>query len=179
MVLLLLSILAMYNYDNTLFDRCVFPVGLEKETITNEILLQCAEVEVLYGDIATLKSALAQWCNVMLKPWTKLLKTTELDYNPIENYNRTETETINNASTGKANGTNKVAGFEGGNLVTSNSTDQDSSTNSTNQRENHTSGNIGVTTSQQMIQQERDVAQYNIVQEIVNDFKRRFCLLVY
>ena len=40
-------------------------------------------------------------------------------------------------------------------------------------------GNIGVTTTQQMIEQERNVALYNIIDVIIESFKRRFCLLVY
>ena len=40
-------------------------------------------------------------------------------------------------------------------------------------------GNIGVTTTQEMIEQERNVALYNIIDVIIESFKRRFCLLVY
>lgn len=40
-------------------------------------------------------------------------------------------------------------------------------------------GNIGVTTTQQMIEEERRVVQFNIYDYIINSFKNRFCLLVY
>ena len=40
-------------------------------------------------------------------------------------------------------------------------------------------GNIGVTTSQQMIEEERRVVMFNITQVIVDDFKQRFCLMIY
>lgn len=40
-------------------------------------------------------------------------------------------------------------------------------------------GNIGITTTQQMIQQERDIVQFSIFDFIVDDFKMDFCLLVY
>ena len=54
---------------------------------------------------------------------------------------------------------------------------EDSTSNS------HTSrihGNIGVTTSQQMLEQELEVApKLNITNYIVDSFKKRFCLLVY
>lgn len=42
-----------------------------------------------------------------------------------------------------------------------------------------THGNIGVTTSQQVIQSERDLVRYDFYMEIVNSFKKEFCLLVY
>ena len=47
-------------------------------------------------------------------------------------------------------------------------------------RNNHTSGNIGVTTSQQMLEQEIELsAKLNVIKMIVDSFKERFCLLVY
>lgn len=45
--------------------------------------------------------------------------------------------------------------------------------------ERRETGNIGVTTTQQMIKEEREVDQFNIYDYIVQSFKRRFCLLVY
>lgn len=47
-------------------------------------------------------------------------------------------------------------------------------------RENHTTGNIGVTTSQQMLEQEIEVAaKLNVMKIITESFKERFCILVY
>lgn len=40
-------------------------------------------------------------------------------------------------------------------------------------------GNIGVTTTQKMIEEERRVVKFNIYDYIINSFKNRFCLLVY
>lgn len=40
-------------------------------------------------------------------------------------------------------------------------------------------GNIGVTTTQQMIEQERQSVKYDLLEDVVNDFKARFCLMVY
>lgn len=40
-------------------------------------------------------------------------------------------------------------------------------------------GNIGVTTTQQMIEAQREVVLFNMIDTIVNDFKKRFCLMVY
>ena len=59
----------------------------------------------------------------------------------------------------------------------------DSNTDETGKRtlthELQSSGNIGVTTTQSMINQERDIAQFNIIDYIINSFKERFCLQVY
>ena len=40
-------------------------------------------------------------------------------------------------------------------------------------------GNIGVTTSQQMIQSERDLVVFNLYDVIANSFIENFCLMVY
>ena len=40
-------------------------------------------------------------------------------------------------------------------------------------------GNIGVTTTQQMIEQERKVLEFKIYDHIINSFKLRFCITVY
>lgn len=48
-----------------------------------------------------------------------------------------------------------------------------------NSRSGRTHGNIGVTTTQQMIAQERDIVDYDIYSVIVNDFVDVFCIGVY
>lgn len=49
----------------------------------------------------------------------------------------------------------------------------------THKRTGRTHGNIGVTTSQQMIQSEREVAMFNIYDIIAESFVENFCLMVY
>ena len=46
-------------------------------------------------------------------------------------------------------------------------------------RDGYARGNIGVTTTQQMIEAQRDVVQFNLMDHIISDFKTRFTLLVY
>lgn len=43
----------------------------------------------------------------------------------------------------------------------------------------HAHGNIGVTTTQQLIKEQREVELFNIYDIIIEDFKMRFCILVY
>lgn len=46
-------------------------------------------------------------------------------------------------------------------------------------REGERRGNTGFHTKQKMIEQERKIAEYNIIDVIINSFKNRFCLQVY
>jgi len=211
-----LSLLGLYRWNPKLLDTLQLPSGLNREAVISELLLQCAEVEILYPDPDFLSTAVGNWSTVMLPIWTKLYATTQLEYDPISNYDRHEewTDTNTGSMTGSSQGssghnsqstnndtTDTQTGRTGFNVnegmqpsgqqrstvqgtVTgtdsindSNETQTDSS--STSKRTGRAWGNIGVTTSQQMIESERSVASYNVVQQIVHDFQDRFCIMIY
>ena len=46
-------------------------------------------------------------------------------------------------------------------------------------RELYVHGNIGVTSAQDMIKQEREIADFDIVDIIVEEYKRKFCVVIY
>lgn len=86
-----------------------------------------------------------------------------------------------NSSTGQAASLDSSTGTETG-TVTEESSGTASGTGSEDEkitRKRREYGNIGVTTSQQMIEAEREVADFDIYQYIITDFKHRFCVLVY
>lgn len=70
-----------------------------------------------------------------------------------------------------------------GSTNNSESADGTSSTTDTYSREwvheNRTAGNIGVTTTQQMLQSERELVRYSVIEEIANDYHTTFCLDIY
>ena len=47
------------------------------------------------------------------------------------------------------------------------------------EHELHAHGNIGVTTTQKLIREQRDIEKFNLYDIIIEDFKMRFCILVY
>lgn len=47
------------------------------------------------------------------------------------------------------------------------------------EHELHAHGNIGVTTTQEMIREQRSIDRFNLYDIIIEDFKMRFCILVY
>lgn len=196
-----LTVMGMYQYDNTLFDKFTLPSSMQtmKENIINAICLDTQELEVLYPSAPTLQFAIGVWCDNMIPIWEKLYATTQLDYNPIENYNKTETITENEKrnddlsssteSNSNSENINQNVAFNNQdfsnhekNMLNTNNQITGSETNKYNTdktKETKASGNIGVTTSQQMIKQERQVSEFNIVKYIVDDFKQRFCLMIY
>lgn len=303
-----LSIQGIYEYDNTVFDGFDAPSytddnnvvhTLNRDDVINNILLQCAELELVYPSVQMMKFAIGVWSASNLRTWDKLYKSMFLEYNPIWNLdtNETETETnerdINRQHTGSNNETLNLSDAETRNLTdaqtvnltdtetrdledtktfnlsdaetrnlsdaeTVNLTDTESvqgfnsnswseakklvktGTDTTNHTgtdtilhtgtetteytgtdtirksgtdtTNHTgtdtilhtgtdntaitnnetvsddndrtltkrrTGNQGVSTTQSMIREERDIAEFSIIEYITQSFKERFCLLVY
>lgn len=250
-----LTVLGLYSYDSSLFSEMVYPTGFsndDKQTVVGNILAECAELEILFPDWNACKEMIGLWSKINLYVWNKIFTAANLTYNPIENYNRTELETVtndlsethsgNDVNASSGNDITSLAGSDGVSTTTSNTETNggtDTSTNSvttydsdtlkvhdTNSlqhghtvtdsgtgsstttygkretlahgktetlthgekivhddeitKESHISGNIGVTTSQQMLEQEIEVAaKLNVMQMIVQSFKERFCILVY
>lgn len=207
-----LSIAGLYSYDSTVFDNLQLPTGVTKADVVNNILMECAELEIIYPDLPFLKSAIGQWSTMELPVWNRIAALEDIEYNPIENYDRYEDEVENTSDRGKSNEfvsntshntnkdsaetVNKVAGYDSSTLgnqsastndatslnsdVNTGSSTISSNTDQTRSRGSRIHGNIGVTTNQQMLLSELELApKLCIVDYIVNAFKQRFCLLVY
>ena len=106
-----LSILGLYNYDDSIFDKFVVPTGMDKELIINNILLELAELEVIYPEPNTMKNAIGFWSQGQLDSWQRMYDAMQLEYDPIYNYDRFEEWLDSNQShsnsTGTSNGTSK------------------------------------------------------------------------
>lgn len=194
-----LTILGMYEWDNTLFDGMSLPNNVSRETMINNILLETAELECIYPSAPFFKTALNMWSAMEVEKWTKLEATQNYEYNPIENYNRIEewSDTATATGTGTAKGKNtgltenrmEVWGYNSAtsvpqNIATGNNTDNVENTNTASSEQSGTRkgnihGNIGITTTQHMIKEEREILDWDIHHYIIDEFKRRFCVLVY
>lgn len=87
-------------------------------------------------------------------------------YNSDTYHNKEKTETEGaSTSEGQSKTDTKASG-------TSNET-------STGKHSGHLWGNIGVTTSQEMLREELDVQKFNLIQQITDLFLTEFCILVY
>ena len=190
-----LSILGLYKADRGIFAGMTLPSGMRKQDFIDLLLAECAELEVLYPNPALMRQLITSWSNTRVSSWNKLYKSTMLEYNPLENYDRYETwedvdgSTGNTSTTGSTigSGTDRVAGYDSGRLVdrtaqnatTQDSTNVNSNTERRGNRSGHIHGNIGVTTPAQMIAGEREIYKYDVYAYIVDEFKQRFLLLVY
>lgn len=188
----LLSILGIYHRDNTIFDEMKLPEGVNRETLVMNLLSECAELEFIYPSAKSAKTFINSWSNMQIKVWEHLNTLFEMDYNPIWNYDGTdkETETHNLKANGKTviNGSVRedVTGlnsdiFRNDNRSVSDSTTVgESADTGTITRERKRGGNQGTTTTQQMLNEELETRpKLNIYRYIIEDFKHRFCLLIY
>lgn len=276
-----LSVLGMYEWDNTLFDLLSIPEELSKDTLVQNLLAELAELEVIYPNPVVMKNLIGVWSAKQLDIWNRLYATTQYEYNPIENYDRQEsgtdsgtdstthtgtdgrteaitdggtdtraetiqdsgTEGVSTSSSVSKTGQDSITGtdtkghWKAGFDSTASGTDdglvketrdqddgttttvygntesgsgsstttfgktqgiQESSTygktqnitesktfgSSINQTKSGTHtlrahGNIGVTTTQEMIKQQREIETFNLYDIIIDDFRMRFCILVY
>lgn len=275
-----LSIIGLYNYDNTIFDPITLPEGMELETLKNNILMECGTLETFIPDPTIMKNAIGYWSASHQEIWQHLYETTQYEYNPIWNKDgtivdtetrnlaagHTDTETRNLASGSSTTETRNLTGSEDTtetrNLTGSDDTtetrnlagtedsttthstsaydsastftnrdrtelDKDTSDTGSVTTEKDTTeggtittekdttdggtvsvtgtgsdtgtvsrqytasdtgtvthrrteqGNIGITTTQQMIKEEREIALFNVYTYITESFKERFCILVY
>lgn len=177
----MLSILGLYNYDESIFDRLSVPLSedneplFDKDTLISIICSENAELSLLYSDPATVKTLIGLWSASSQYAWKTLAKTTMFEYNPIWNKDGTITETESVESGTEA--VEKVSAYDSEDFTNRNKAE--GSADSSREYTRTEQGNIGVTTTQQMIKEERDVADFNLYSAISKDFRNRFCIMVY
>ena len=89
------------------------------------------------------------------------------------------TGTQRTAGTTSNTGTQRNAGSDTGNFSTNTSGTENGTDDYTNIHKARLFGNIGVTTSQQMLQSELDIARWNMYEHIADLFAQEFCIMVY
>ena len=246
-----IDLIGMYNYDSTILDDFVIPEAVDRDTLINNLLMESAELELLYSDALFLKMAVGFWSKKQLHIWEAQYDTTQYEYNPIwnkdgefietrdlklkedtkDNLKRTDNltdkntrntedkttydsqdketrdlkdETLNSvygfnsssdapASKDEAKGTGTDTMDHSGSDTTKRTgtdtvdhtgtqdvdRDIDSTKTDTGTVTRIERGNIGLTSTQQLITEQREVVQYNIYDIIISDFIDRFCLKIY
>lgn len=202
-----LSIYGLWTYSDTIFDNLNVPTGMDKNTLITQILTDCSDFALIYPNFEFMKMLIGVWSTKEQKIWENLYKSENIEYNPIENYDRNEsiTRIVNSSAEGisKGNAINTSGDkgetttgqtaydsdtFKDTSRVKANSNSNSQSVNSETVENtsrgsetviNHTHGNIGVTTAQQMIEGFRDVSKFCTYDYIVQSFKDRFCVQVF
>ena len=258
---------ALSKTDQSVFDLLDLPEGIDKDTVCDNIIMEGSDFEVLYGDPFFMRSCVGVWAKKHYRTFLKWITAMNLEYNPLENYDRIEswgdtgqdkrtldhqdkrtldtqdkrtldtedkrtldtedkrtldtqdkqTRNISDETVYDKDTTTEhtVSAFDSSSYepsskdemsedgtVTINGTGTDTfdhtgtdtmdhsgtdtvdysgtiTDDKTNKHNGRIHGNVGVTTSQQMLQSEYDIARFNIVQQITDLFLSEFCILVY
>lgn len=185
--------------DEDLFKYLELPQGIDKEVLVNNILLKGSEFEVIYADVNFMQLAVGNWSKKWSRTFTKWIEALTIEYNPLENYDRIEewNDKENSSSTGHSvdsnnsygDSLNNVSSYDSDSLrpntSTRSTTQTDGSTDLTNSgnreaiKTGRAHGNIGVTTSQQMLESELSIAQWNIYEHITDLFLQEFVIPLY
>lgn len=181
----LLSLVGLYAYDNSIFDKLVLPQEIEKETLINNLLLDCAELEIVYPSSNVMKEAIGFWSQSRLKSWNDMKNVLIVEnYKPFINLERKEVEerNLNSKSNSSGNVLNKVSAFNSSNLENKDSSDTSSNANvdDTGTITKTYEGDSAMFTKQNIIEQEMEMRlKYDLYKIIIDEFKKKFCLLIY
>ena len=197
-----LTLIGMHNwlYDpddrpDGLFKYFTVPANtIDRSTLITNILLRGQEFEMLYPDPDMMDMLIPMWCSKWESTIIRWYNAFTQSYSPIDNYNRHEdyTDTRTGSNSGSGSGTSSdtnehtVSAFD---ASTYSPKDKDTGSGTTSTQFSNTSsdklehhahlyGNIGVTTTQEMINQEFDLYLTNLYDEIANLFLREFVIPV-
>lgn len=160
---------------------------------------EAGHFETIYASEEELEKHFHIWIRRNETRWNNIYSTMCYQYNPINNYDRSETFTekiigksdvsVNGNSSANGTQTSKVSAFNEDDftdreqVIDSNSgtSKQDSNANNTQDitRTIKVGGNIGVTTTQEMLEAERKLWRFDFLMMIVEEYKKRFCIMVY
>ena len=198
-----MTILGLYRYGESnqqdLFQNMKIPAGIDRQDLIDNILEQGAAFEILYPDFEYLQFSIGAWSKRWYRTMEKWLKALTVQYDPLNNYDRHEEWTDNDKVSGKtetAAGVNttgqdelSVTAYDSDQYHNKEKTDSSGTGESTGSSETttdaeskhsgHLYGNIGVTTSQEMLREELDVQRFNLIQQITDLFITEFCIMVY
>jgi len=167
------------NEGQSLFDTDnKYPIWLEehREELNKKIIEHYAMRQIGFETFGRFKYELNVRMREIMPYYVELWKTTQYEYNPIENYSMEEE--FNDLTDSKANSLDKMSDTPQ-NIVDnidkhiSQATQHDGTGKTDTKHNGWRRGNIGVTTSQQMIQSQRDIT-INIDMLIIEELNDLF-----
>ena len=186
-----------------LFNEYQLDNRLSKEILNKQILLRLGANYVLYNTTDDLKTAINAFFDFRSFDITKLVDTMYFKYNPIWNADykqsdRTDediadatAEDISDGTTQSGTTEDQVSAFNSSEYQPKEKTTVSNGETYTRDRDEHFNrdrqekyekwlrGNYGQTTTQQMVNEERDLWEWNIYNWIINLLEDAICLEVY
>lgn len=158
-----MNLINIENYAKTqdfnLWDEFTLPDTMDRDVLINTIFDVCGEYEPLYYDLELFKAKINNFFIKWSYDFNAVVRALKTEYAPLENYNRVETTTDSGSNIAD------VSAFD------SDEYQKDSKTTNLNTRTSTIAGNIGVTTSQQMLESEIALrTKWNAYEIVANKF---------
>lgn len=181
---LILSPMALYNFDGTLFDGLVLPDQLDRDIMISTILIETSNMSVIDPSFPIMKESIRVWSQSKLRSWQKQAIVLYEDYDPFINIKRDEVRTtiqdrdLKGTNTGKVS----VAAWDASDMTDRQSNDISSTDTGkiTTTETYHLEGDSAITDAQDVAIKEIKLrAEYEMYNIILQDFKKKFCIQVY
>ena len=171
-----MTLIGLYNYDNTLFDKMALPDILDFDTVKNSILMSCAEFEPLYPSPDALKTAIEYWSKGKLHSWNKIATALYHEYDPFINFARDEVRTIETEFTNDS--TNSVSAWNEDSMQKRDKTDSDGKSKSVETF--HSQGDSAMFTPTDVARKESELRiTFDLIDIIIDSFKNTLVLQIY
>lgn len=191
MALYRISLLGLYQYDDTLFNQLVIPTmptpdpdldytyTPDRDTLINLILEKAADFSALYPDWDFMHFMCGVWsknCEYMM---VTLWQTINAKFNPLENYDRHSQISRSSMSSAGGSVTGAQTAFNSDQFKNTNRSMSTDSASGTETVTDHTHGNIGVRSGQELVAQSREMALFKWYDVVSDDFISKFCVQIY
>lgn len=186
-----ISILGLYQYSDTLFDNLSLPIWHvpspmpefywqpDRDTLISTILEKSADFMCLYPNFDFMKMMIGVWSRNVQYMMYQLWKSSVIKYEVAENYDRTSSISRSGSSSGTGTTTNSNTAFNSDAFKAVNKSDTTASDSTSETITDHTHGNIGIRSAQELIMQQRDVAMFKWYDVVSDDFIHKFCIELY
>lgn len=186
------SLLGLYNFNNTLFEQITMPSVVlspgdtpqvvyipDKDTLISLILEKSADFPALYPDWDFMHFMCGVWSKNCAYMMQTLWDTLNAKFNPIENYDRRSSITRETSAQSDGTVVGSQTAFNSDTFKdTGKSTSSDNATG-TETVTDYTHGNIGVRSGQELQAQSREMALFKWYDIVSDDFINKFCVQIY
>ena len=179
-----MTLIGQYNYHSDLFEYLELPDGITKETFIDTLMAVYGEFPTIYPNPDYMKWYIGLWSRKSQQDLLKISQALLDDYNPLHNYDRYEdiTENVENGINTEGTSENQVSAYNATTYQPDNKTITNGETSGTEDRTRtgHMYGNIGVTTSQQMLEAELKLrAESNLYNIVTGLLAKEICIMIY
>lgn len=94
-----LTLIGLYNYNHSVFSNLNLPSSVDEDIFVDSLLMEYGECPLIYPNYDYMVLAIGAWSRKWYDNIEKIASAINEEYNPLYNYDRTETWTENESGT--------------------------------------------------------------------------------